>query len=436
MFYSHNKQQMRGNDSEDDDPEEEEKDMRDIRDLMDLEDLDVLLNQRRNRWNHIRLNWDEHVIQLKHENRFQREYRMSLNAFNRLKLLLFPYLRRESKKRNCTDPVCVEFIMGIGLRYLAGRAISEIRHVFKTSRTKAYNCMKCFLDAVNCCPELDIRLPKEPEEVETLRKGFHSMSSNGLMEGCVGAVDGFFQRITCPSKKEIYNSNAYYSGHYESHGLNCQALCDINQRFLFFGVVAPGKTNDNAAYPRCFALKHFVDNLPVGAYIVGDAAYTLNEKLLTPFTGTQKENPHKDAFNFHLSQLRIRIEMAFGRLVTKFRILKRKLEGKLSSMSAIIMACARLHNYIIDFDIIDDDVIQDLQEDQIVPMIGAPSGMAYLPMMLEEGDMLDMTPGFSHLRTLLVDEIERNDYKRPQYNIIRASLENETGIDEAFFHPQ
>ena len=91
------------------------------------------------------------------------------------------------------------------------------------------------------------------------------------MDGCVGAIDGFFQQIQCPSSRDTYNSNAYYSGHYKSHGLNCQAVCDVNQKFLFFGVVAPGKTNDNAAYPRCHGLKEFVDNLPVGVYIVGDA---------------------------------------------------------------------------------------------------------------------------------------------------------------------
>ena len=74
------------------------------------------------------------------------------------------------------------------------------------------------------------------------------------MDGCVGAIDGFFQQIQCPSRREIYNSNAYYSGHYESHGLNCQAMCDVNQSFLFFGVVAPGKTNDNGAYPKCYGV--------------------------------------------------------------------------------------------------------------------------------------------------------------------------------------
>ena len=84
---------------------------------------------------------------------------------------------------------------------------------------------------------------------------------------------------------------------------------------------------------------------------VGDAAYSLHENLLVPFIGAHKLNPDKDAFNFHLSQLRIRIEMAFGRLVNKFRILKREIDGLIHNRADIIMACARLHNFIIDMDL-------------------------------------------------------------------------------------
>jgi hypothetical protein len=43
---------------------------------------------------------------------------------------------------------------------------------------------------------------------------------------------------------------------------------------------------------------------------VGDAAsYTLNDVILVPFVGSQRDDPTQDAFNFFLSQLRIRIEM-------------------------------------------------------------------------------------------------------------------------------
>ena len=77
-------------------------------------------------------------------------------------------------------------------------------------------------------------------------------------------------------------------------------------------------------------------------------------------------DPAQDAFNFYLSQLRIRVEMAFGRLVNKFRILSGKIVGSMDRVSAILMACAWLHNFInqhdspfheeVTFDSIDEEM--------------------------------------------------------------------------------
>jgi len=50
-------------------------------------------------------------------------------------------------------------------------------------------------------------------------------------------------------------------------------------------------------------------------------AYICSETLLTPLSGVDKEDPAKDAFNFYLSQLRIRIEQIFGLMTQKWRIL-------------------------------------------------------------------------------------------------------------------
>jgi hypothetical protein len=59
-------------------------------------------------------------------------------------------------------------------------------------------------------------------------------------------LDGFFQPINKPNKEEAHNTLCYYSAHYESYGLNCQAFVQSDLQFLFFGVAdAPGSTNDN-----------------------------------------------------------------------------------------------------------------------------------------------------------------------------------------------
>ena len=69
----------------------------------------------------------------------------------------------------------------------------------------------------------------------------------------------------------------------------------------------------------------YSQNLPMRKYLIGDNAYACSEKVLTPFSSEMKKEKRKDAYNFYLSQLRIRIEMTFRILVHKFRIFKRPL---------------------------------------------------------------------------------------------------------------
>ena len=52
--------------------------------------------------------------------------------------------------------------------------------------------------------------------------------------------------------------------------------------------------------------------LPIRKFVIGENAYVCSETLLTPFSGREKNDPEKDAFNFYLSQLQIHIEQTFG----------------------------------------------------------------------------------------------------------------------------
>ena len=112
-------------------------------------------------------------------------------------------------------------------------------------------------------------------------------------------MDGFFQSTIAPS---ILSCRSYYLGLYASYGYNCQSCGDGNHIFLFFGVVASGSTNDSTAFNFAVELRDVVENLPEGLYLVGDAAYEISEKILIPFTGSYKDNPDNDAFNFYSSE--------------------------------------------------------------------------------------------------------------------------------------
>ena len=371
-------------------------------DLEDLDNLDFLCepdSSNQERWDHVRINWDLHVEKLLHEKHFSTEYRMSFNALCDLCLILSPLLERKHEMSRSQERITVTIIVACGLRFLAGGKASDQKHIFGLSRAEVYRDIHLFLKAVNEAPELFIVLPVTPEEWEKLRSGFARKSYNELFHGCVGALDGFFQPTNAPTRRESFrNVLAYYSGHYESNGLHCQTVCGADLKFTFFGVVGPGKTNDNVAFPRCVDLYKTVMDLPPGLFFFGDAAYDLCETLLVPFTGSQRADQNHNAYNFNLSQLRIRIEMSFGRLVRKFAILKRKLECRLSTSSSILMACAKLHNCVIksqlktkkDVEENDDEEANDDNDDDdddkiwvdhaVTQLIGAPLGLQYLPI--------------------------------------------------------
>lgn len=147
----------------------------------------------------------------------------------------------------------------------------------------AYKAADDFIDAVNAAPEFDIYMPKTEDEWDETNRGFTKKSSNGIIAGCVGALDGYFQRTNKPSQKEVSNVLSYYSGHYESYGVNCQACVNSNLEFLYFGVVSPGSTNDNISYPMAPGL-NLIYLLYLTTYLRSILEYPILGKLLLNFS--------------------------------------------------------------------------------------------------------------------------------------------------------
>jgi len=83
-------------------------------------------------------------------------------------------------------------------------------------------------------------------------------------------------------------------------------------------------------------------------FAVGDDAYVWSKNLLTPFSGVEKDDPSKDAFNFYLSQMRICIEQTFGLMTGKWRIIHQPLQTHLKIVGKIFMCITRLHNFCIN----------------------------------------------------------------------------------------
>ena len=191
------------------------------------------------KWIHHRMKWNLHVVQLLHKGYFNNEYCMSHAAWIKLHTLLKPRLQRQYHMSRGDEPISVNMVMAAGMRYLSGTNVNGICHIFHMSRAEAYRSINSFITSVLQTDEIGIKLPKSREQWSKVRDGFSQKSYNGVFYGTVGAIDGLFVKTIAPSRLEVGNVCLYFSGHYEHYGLNVQAVCDSNLKFLFFGVIGP-----------------------------------------------------------------------------------------------------------------------------------------------------------------------------------------------------
>ncbi|KAI2489792.1 nuclease [Fragilaria crotonensis] len=194
---------------------------------------------------------------------------------------------------------------------------------------------------------LSIKFPATPAEARVAALGFQSVSQGGCIWNCVAAVDGYHLQIQTPSKAEAKNVKSFFSGHYQTYGVNVQASCDSNCRFSFIGIAGPGVMGDREALTQVL-LGRMVEQLPGMYCAIGDCACTPTEHLVPIFRGANALMQRNDNFNYFASQLRIRIEMAFGLMVKKWGILACPLTIKLKNIKRLVIAIAKLHNFCID----------------------------------------------------------------------------------------
>jgi hypothetical protein len=384
---------------------------------------------RRQKYRHARNGaWQEHVAMCEHTGGFERRYHMTKESFDKLvDILDLPV--NEVKSRNSTrgvEPIHKEIIVASGLRYLGGESYKSIADIFHMSDDSARRVVNRFINAVieSEHEQLALALPKEDELEDLAVQWSRKSTADGIFHGCVLALDGF---LSPRLKPNVVNAADYFSGHKKTFALNVQAACDHNLKFRYAAAASPGKANDGRAVRKCKKLQEWIRNLRPPYFIVADNAYPLSDKILIPFKGRQRDELFKSSYNFYLSQLRIRIEMAFGRLTTKFRVLRSKMACTLSKQSRIIQAVTRLHNFIIDNDglparlqealrlneqgLLDDDEMERLGIDRLEEH-GEDHGFMAVEYDTDEG-------GVSARRDAIVQRLTEETIVRPHHNVTR-----------------
>lgn len=285
---------------------------------------------------------------------FKRAFRMSYHSFLRLASKLRPFMTpRNVAKAHLNGPILSTVRLACALRYFAGGASYDIATSFGIGTSEVFESVWEVVDAINNFPGFVIEFPQSHEEQQRISIAFKN-KSDAHFECCVGAVDGILIWLHRPSLacclQAGCDAGKFFCGRKLKYGLNCQAICDADGRFLDLSILYPGSTADCLAFEGMAIYKKLEDGmLAPGLCLFGDNAYLNAPYMATPYSGGSVSTA-KDAYNFYHSQLRIQIECAFGKFSQRWGILRSALPKNITVKKAValVLALARLHNFCID----------------------------------------------------------------------------------------
>lgn len=168
----------------------------------------------------------------------------------------------------------------------------------------------------------------------------------------IGAIDGSHIPINPPleGKSDFICRKMYPS-------VVLQAVVDCYYRFRDVYANTPGAAHDATVYHRSplstllqnAMPKHdrIINHATIPLHILGDPAYPHSEKIMKGYVGLNLP-PRDDSFNVYLSSTRMCVEIAFGKLKSRWRILQKRMDLDCISAPRVITACCILHNMCED----------------------------------------------------------------------------------------
>lgn len=127
-------------------------------------------------------------------------------------------------------------------------------------------------------------------------------------------------------------------------------MCDHQCRFTHCYIGNVGSVHDQRVFRLSEVHSYLEDptKFPNDSHLLGDAAYTINEHLLSPYRDNGHLSHRQKNFNFCHASARMAIERSFGLLKKRFRSLLTLLDmERIDLVPDFILACCILHNICI-----------------------------------------------------------------------------------------
>lgn len=213
---------------------------------------------------------------------------------------------------------------------------------FGVSKSTVCRILRSTIDAIFELASTTIKWPGATEAQNIISAN----SSTTGFPGVLGAIDGTHIPITAPR-----HSPGTYINRKGFHSLQLQVVCQHNLKFTDCYVGQPGSMHD----ARVFRFSEISTDLQNNtlfflddSHLIGDTAYPLSDRLLTPYRDTGNLTECQVRYNFKLSSTRMFVERAIGQLKSPFRRLKSFDSPDLPFICKSVIAACALHNFCID----------------------------------------------------------------------------------------
>ncbi|GFN91936.1 nuclease harbi1 [Plakobranchus ocellatus] len=197
-------------------------------------------------------------------------------------------------------------------------------------------------------PEI-IKFPQNTEDCKTLCKGFEKFPKT------IGCVDGTYIPMAGKSQEK---RSAYVCRHGYC-AMHVQVTCESNLKIIDISTGYPGSVHDARVFRNsqiCEKMETFQE-----FHLLGDSAYPLKMGIMTPYKDYGCLTNMEKKYNYIHSSLRNCVERCIGLLKGKWRRLKNFDCQDDILMCRCIVACAVLHNLIIDLEAVNDN---DMEPDE------------------------------------------------------------------------
>lgn len=181
-------------------------------------------------------------------------------------------------------------------------------------------------------------------------------SDSEVMKGCVGCIDGLLVEIRAPSNRETSQSGRFHSRK-GFHALNIQAVSYVHGRFLAFEIRAPGSMSDIGM--EVSATEAGLGSRQTAKRILDRGRRCLSKHRLLGRPIHWQSICRPGQFNWAHSQLRIWVQMTFGKYIGRWGILWRPLRMHFGRAGIIALCCAKLQNIIISYDLANNQYYKD-----------------------------------------------------------------------------